>query len=106
MGDNNNNNNNDNNIKELKNKTSLSYDEIKKIDSDIINLCEIFDELSVTLINNDNSLINLTPKNEYILQLETRYINLKKLYRLKFTELESFKDNVVYNESLIKQKSE
>ena len=92
--------------KELKNKTSLSFDEIRLMDNNLNNFRDILADLSARLMNDDYSVLKLTPTNEYILNLEKRYLNLKKLYRLKFTELEKAKDNVIYNESLLETKNE
>eukprot|EP00483_Globobulimina_turgida_P004792 UN04801 len=76
------------------------------MDMELSNLRDIFSELSISLLDEEKSVLNLTPQNEYILRLESRYSNLKKLYRLKFGELESAKDAVIYNESLISSHNE
>eukprot|EP01083_Nonionella_stella_P111913 328609_1 len=89
------------------NKRSLSYDEIKRMDGELFALRETLEDVSARLIHDDeHSLLKLTPTNEYILTLESRYLHLKKLYRLKFKELETLKDSVIYNESVIESKNE
>eukprot|EP00484_Ammonia_sp_Unknown_P002018 CAMPEP_0197021880 /NCGR_PEP_ID=MMETSP1384-20130603/2765_1 /TAXON_ID=29189 /ORGANISM="Ammonia sp." /LENGTH=1116 /DNA_ID=CAMNT_0042449799 /DNA_START=30 /DNA_END=3380 /DNA_ORIENTATION=- len=89
-----------------KNKTSLTYDEIKQMDTGLTSLREQLDDLTETLVSDDYSVLKLTPPNEYMLRLESRYLHLKKLYRLKFKELEKAKDAVIYNETLLQQRND
>ena len=84
----------DTNNVETRNKTSLSYDEIKEMDHEINDLRDSISDLSARLLNDDRCVLKPTPINEYVLTLKT-ISKLKRLYRLKFTELEKAKDAVI-----------
>eukprot|EP00485_Elphidium_margaritaceum_P011392 CAMPEP_0202705958 /NCGR_PEP_ID=MMETSP1385-20130828/18448_1 /ASSEMBLY_ACC=CAM_ASM_000861 /TAXON_ID=933848 /ORGANISM="Elphidium margaritaceum" /LENGTH=1098 /DNA_ID=CAMNT_0049364321 /DNA_START=25 /DNA_END=3321 /DNA_ORIENTATION=- len=89
---------------EAKNKSSLGADEIKQLDAQLTQVRESVEELTTALMSDETSVLRLTPSNEYTLRLEQRYAHLKQLYRLKFKELESAKDAVVYTESELQTK--
>jgi len=91
-------------VGDLKTKTSVSYGEIKKMESEVDSLRQTLSQLTSNLLSHEHSVLKVTPWHEYVLALEDRYSRLRQLYRLKLSELEQANDRVIFSECQLETK--